>query len=532
MSWKTLSIHAEANYAEYLSEALLERGALSVDMLDADADTPDEQAIFGEPNQPTAAVWQHNLVNALFPHDADVEEIFKACCKELCIVPTPVHRVEMLEDNDWVRLTQSQFEPIRISERLWIVPTWHTPTDPNAINIVLDPGLAFGTGSHPTTRLCLRWLDSHIRGGETVLDYGCGSGILAIAALKLGAGKTLGVDVDAQAVQASYDNAAANQVDAQFYLPDNAPDLHSDVVVANILTNPLRALAPLLANAAKPGGRIVLSGILAEQADEVEQIYSAWFDFAPAQQEDGWVCLSGEKKNSLTSAQCPECHTRFKVTAEQLLAHQGKVRCGVCRAVFNAQAQLGADEFAIENDTAAHHLALETALASPITQPKSNTARWPWLTGIALTLILLIGQISFFYRMELSTNLPGLKPLLQSYCQLLACTIPLPQQIKLMSIESSEMSQDPSQVNISQLNLILHNSAAFSQAYPTIELTFLDNEEKVIARRDIQPTAYLKQKNDVQIGLASNRDASISLRLDTGELKSTGYKLFLFYPKR
>jgi ribosomal protein L11 methyltransferase len=121
---------------------------------------------------------------------------------------------------------------------------------------------------------------------------------LAIAALKLGAGKTLGVDVDAQAVQASYDNAAANQVDAQFYLPDNAPDLHSDVVVANILTNPLRALAPLLANAAKPGGRIVLSGILAEQADEVEQIYSAWFDFAPAQQEDGWVCLSGEKKTA------------------------------------------------------------------------------------------------------------------------------------------------------------------------------------------------------------------------------------------
>jgi len=298
MSWKTLSIRAEANYAEYLSEALLERGALSVDMLDADADTPDEQAIFGEPNQPTAAVWQHNLVNALFPQDADVEAIFQACCQELCLVPMPNHTIEILEDDDWVRLTQSQFEPIRISERLWIVPTWHTPTDPSAINIALDPGLAFGTGSHPTTRLCLRWLDANIRGGETVLDYGCGSGILAIAALKLGAGKTIGVDVDAQAVQASYDNAAANQVEAEFFLPDAAPDLHCDIVVANILTNPLRALAPLLANATKPGGRIVLSGILAEQADEVAQIYSVWFDFAPTQLEDGWVCLSGEKKTA------------------------------------------------------------------------------------------------------------------------------------------------------------------------------------------------------------------------------------------
>jgi ribosomal protein L11 methyltransferase len=531
MSWQTLSIRAEANYAEYLSEALLERGALSVDMLDADADTPDEQAIFGEPNEPTAAVWQHNLVNALFPQDADVEEIFQACCHELCIAPTPTHSVAILEDDDWVRLTQSQFDPIRISERLWIVPTWHTPTDPNAINIVLDPGLAFGTGSHPTTRLCLRWLDSHIRGGETVLDYGCGSGILAIAALKLGAGKTIGVDVDAQAVQASFDNAAANQVDAQFFLPDTAPDLHSDVVVANILTNPLRALAPLLANATNPGGRIVLSGILAEQADEVEQIYSAWFDFAPAQIEDGWVCLSGEKKNSLTSAQCPECHTRFKVTAEQLLAHQGKVRCGVCRAVFNAQAQLATDDLPLANDTANPHLALDTKLAAPVNSDKAPAARWPWLVGIALTIILFIGQLSYFYRVELSAQLPGLKPALVSYCQLLNCTVSLPQKIEKLAIESSEMSQDSQQSTVSRLNLLLHNSANFSQAYPAVELTLLDNEEKVIARRDFQAADYLKQKTDEKIGLAANRDASISLRLDTGELKSSGYKLFLFYPK-
>lgn len=296
MSWLTLSVTASADYAEALSEALLNRGALSVDMLDADADTPDEQAIFGEPGEPTSSVWQHNLVNALFESDADVAGVLRDCCAELGLPTIPEHKIETLEENDWVRITQSQFDPIRISDRLWIVPTWHEPTDPKAINIALDPGLAFGTGSHPTTRLCLRWLDANIKGGESVLDYGCGSGILAIAAMKLGAGSAIGVDVDAQAVVASRDNASANQVQADFYLPEGITLAQYDVVVANILTNPLRALAPLLASATKPSGRIVLSGILAEQADDVMRIYAQWFDLAPAVLEDGWCCLSGIKK--------------------------------------------------------------------------------------------------------------------------------------------------------------------------------------------------------------------------------------------
>jgi ribosomal protein L11 methyltransferase len=267
-----------------------------VDLLDADADTPDEQAIFGEPGEPTSAVWQHNLVNALFESDVDVAVILQAICAELGISKLPEHRIADLEESDWVRLTQAQFDPIRISSRLWIVPTWHTPTDPTAINIVLDPGLAFGTGSHPTTRLCLRWLDSNLHGGETLLDYGCGSGILAIAAMKLGAGSAIGVDVDAQAVQASRDNAEANQVKADFYLPEGTALAQYDVVVANILTNPLRALAPLLAGATVSGGRIVLSGILGEQAEGVMLLYAQWFDLAPAVIEDGWCCLSGVKR--------------------------------------------------------------------------------------------------------------------------------------------------------------------------------------------------------------------------------------------
>lgn len=300
MAWLTLIIETNADHAEALSDALLEHGALSVDLLDADADTPDEQAIFGEPGEPPPGVWLHNRVSALFDADLDVAAVFRAACHAIGLTKLPEHRIETLADNDWVRLTQSQFEPIPISDRLWIVPTWHTPTDPTAINIVLDPGLAFGTGSHPTTRLCLRWLDNNLQAGEEVLDYGCGSGILAIAALKLGAAHALGIDVDAQAVTSSRDNALANQVEnVQFYLPSDVPEpltARYDLVVANILTNPLRLLAPLLAGASKQGGKIVLSGILEAQAPDIMNLYAEWFDMNTAIFEEGWSCLSGIKR--------------------------------------------------------------------------------------------------------------------------------------------------------------------------------------------------------------------------------------------
>ena len=295
MSWLSLTVNADAAYAESLSEALLELGALSVDMHDADADTPQENAIFGEPGEPTSSLWSHNAVTALFSADANVAAILQQASTAVGLKQLPSHQITSLQDNDWVRLTQSQFDPIRISPRLWIVPTWHTPVDADAINIVLDPGLAFGTGSHPTTRLCLRWLDENIQGGESVLDYGCGSGILAIAAMKLGACQAYGIDVDAQAVQSSRDNALANQVVAAFALPDGSPQ-PADIVVANILTNPLKMLAPLLARATRQGGRIVLSGVLSEQAADVGQIYSQWFNLNATVMEDGWACLSGIKK--------------------------------------------------------------------------------------------------------------------------------------------------------------------------------------------------------------------------------------------
>jgi ribosomal protein L11 methyltransferase len=296
MAWLTLTVTASASHAEMLSEALLTLGALSVDIHDADVDTPNEQAMFGEPGEPAPHLWSHNRVTALFDEETPMDAIMLKAARAIGLKHPPTYVISTLADNDWVRLTQLQFNPIRISQRLWIVPTWHTPLDPNAINITLDPGLAFGTGSHPTTRLCLRWLDSHLQEGESVLDYGCGSGILAIAALKLGAASATGVDVDAQAVQASRDNAMANQVDAQFYLPDGALKQQADIVVANILTNPLKVLAPLLAGSTRQGGQIVLSGVLSEQAEDVMEIYGQWFDFRPPVMEEGWACISGMKR--------------------------------------------------------------------------------------------------------------------------------------------------------------------------------------------------------------------------------------------
>ncbi len=296
MSWLSATIETDASHAEVLSDALFELGALSVSIEDAHAGTDAEQPIFGEPGEPTDVVWEASHVVALFEQDSDAAGIIAAAAAE-CGLPTPAFSIDTIEEQDWVRATQAQFDPIRISERLWITPTWHEPPNPSAINLQLDPGLAFGTGSHPTTRLCLQWLDNNLRGGETVLDYGCGSGILAIAARKLGAGATVGIDIDPQAIIASNQNAEQNGVQADFFLPDNMPGGQQyDVVVANILTNPLRMLGPLLAGSCKPGGRIALSGILAEQAGEIVSLYSQWFDLVEPVFDEGWTCISGTKR--------------------------------------------------------------------------------------------------------------------------------------------------------------------------------------------------------------------------------------------
>ena len=295
MPYQQITIAVNDHLAERLADALMEHGALSAAIEDAYAGTENEQAIFGEPGMPAEQIWQQSKVIALFGEHDEAAAVVKAAAQE-CGLKDLSYDSETLEDQDWVRLTQSQFDPIQISERLWITPSWHKAPAGNAVNLQLDPGLAFGTGSHPTTRLCLKWLDTQLKGDESVLDYGCGSGILTIAALKLGAGSAVGVDIDEQAIRASNDNAAQNNVQAHFYLPDGLPQGQFDVVVANILANPLRMLGEMLAARTKQGGRIVLSGLLAEQSEELGEIYSQWFDIEPAETEEGWARLSGVKR--------------------------------------------------------------------------------------------------------------------------------------------------------------------------------------------------------------------------------------------
>lgn len=287
--------------AEVLGDALMDAGALSVSIEDADADTPDEQPLYGEPGlEPTKLAWKNSYLKVLVNDDFDFDLDMAIAVKGLGIEEPKLVSDEQVEDADWVRITQAQFQPVRVSDRLWIVPTWHEPpAGDTAINIRLDPGVAFGTGSHPTTHLCLQWLDANVKVGESVLDYGCGTGILAIAAKKVGAGEVLGTDIDPQAVEAAVDNAKANDAPATFVLPKDMPEGTFDIVVANILSNPLKLLAPALLARVKPQGHLVLSGVLARQAQEVMDVYkehdpsvklSVW------KESEGWVCIAGQKQ--------------------------------------------------------------------------------------------------------------------------------------------------------------------------------------------------------------------------------------------
>jgi ribosomal protein L11 methyltransferase len=297
--WQAVTLIVDARCVETLSDALLESGALSVDVSDAAAGTPTERPLFAEPGSAPASNWAMNRVVALFLQEAAVATLVPAALQAAALPLSTPYGIDSVNDQDWVRLTQSQFTPQKITPRLWVVPTWHEVVDAAAINIRLDPGLAFGTGTHPTTRLCLRWLDAHLAAGASVIDYGCGSGILAIAAMKLGATRAVGIDIDEQALLAARRNAMQNHTEVSFFAAED--DLNAqlksaaNVVVANILANPLTVLAPLLSSLTLPGGQVVLSGILATQADEVRATYRPWFDMHTTEPEDEWVLLAGDR---------------------------------------------------------------------------------------------------------------------------------------------------------------------------------------------------------------------------------------------
>lgn len=297
MPWIQLQIPADPDNADQLEDLLMEMGADAVSMEDA-ADQP-----LYEPDPGTTPLWSQTTVTGLFDSNRDIEQLcadIRDAWHQRTQQALPEIEVTLVEDKDWARAWMDDFQPLKFGERLWIVPSWHDAPDPGAANLMLDPGLAFGTGTHPTTALCLEWLDGQDVQGKQVIDYGCGSGILGLAALLLGADHVIGVDTDPQALEASRENARRNGVDESnldLYLPEDEPDTQADVMLANILAQPLIGLAPHLAARTRQGGDLVLSGILSHQAREVMAAYEPWFVMDEPEQREEWIRLTGRRND-------------------------------------------------------------------------------------------------------------------------------------------------------------------------------------------------------------------------------------------
>ena len=295
MAWINLTFFAEEKDIDLLSEELESSGALSIFIQDKNLNNSNEELIFGEPHSGPNKFWATSQIQALFSDSVDIKRIQHELISNFKDINF-VFNTSFVSETDWVKLSQSQFKPICIKNRIKIVQSWNEIENPKLINIILDPGLAFGTGAHPTTHLCTEWLIDNVSKEKKVLDYGCGSGILAIAAHKLGAKMVKGVDIDPQAIIASKENGAINQCDIQWLNTDKNFKFQADLVIANILSSALSVLAPLLASYCSPKGKIALSGILESQESQIKKIYSPWFKFEKTLKSEGWICLSGVKE--------------------------------------------------------------------------------------------------------------------------------------------------------------------------------------------------------------------------------------------
>lgn len=299
MPWLQIKVQTSPQHAEQYEDLLLAAGCAAVTYQDSE-----DQPIF-EPDLGTTPLWSNTTVTGLFAAEHDLEETLELLSEAQSTIfegkdAHPTFNAEILEDKDWEREWMSHYHPMQFGENFWVCPSWCEVPDANAVNLMLDPGLAFGTGTHPTTALCLEWLAAQRLEGETVVDYGCGSGILGIAALLLGADSVTGVDIDPQALQATQDNLSRNQLDSSrlpVYFPEAVPALQADTLVANILAGPLKQLAPRLAELIRPGGKLLLSGLLDSQGAEVIEHYSQWFDMEPAVNKEEWIRLSGVKRS-------------------------------------------------------------------------------------------------------------------------------------------------------------------------------------------------------------------------------------------
>ncbi len=294
MGWQNLIISCQNFDPHLLSDFLVAKGALAVSIINTNPDSREKDKWFDDPNRPDFIDRDTAEVAAIFPQNSPIDELIEAVRNNFSMVDLPLYRVETLPDQDWVSSTQKLSTAQKISDRIWIVPTWEAVKEEKAVNIRLDPGLAFGSGTHPTTRLCLKWLENNVSGGDCVLDYGCGSGILAIAALKLGAEECIGIDIDQQALESTYNNARINQVKIKTFLPEDEPPRQYNSIIANILANPLMELAELFATRLKVNGTIALSGILDSQIEAVQQAYGRHFSNMKVEKEEGWALISAK----------------------------------------------------------------------------------------------------------------------------------------------------------------------------------------------------------------------------------------------
>ena len=516
MPYRELIFTVHAEIAEPLGDALMELGALSITVEDAAAGGYDENPLYGEPGlSPEVQAWDRSTVTALFNPDVDhsddadfIPELLNSLSDAGFTLRQPEEKI--VAEQDWVRLTQSQFAPIQIGERIWVVPSWHeTPTDPNAICLAVDPGLAFGTGSHPTTHLCLLWLEQQTQlQNKSLLDYGCGSGILAIAAKKLGCNPVVGTDIDPQAMVAARSNAEINGVDITFALPDDAvpmlgADARYDIVMANILANPLQVLAPALVQRIRPGGQIVLSGVLSRQADEVIASYSQWLTLSVWKENDGWVCLAGTLEVKKNSTDVASSHNPVASNQAVVFSQLSKLAL-----IFVLVCVLG-------------------LLALHFTRDRLLPFAAPRVDHTPSTLHL--ETFASLLRVD------------QMLCESLSCTEGAIRDFSAWKIASSALGMQTAQqaskvpANPSVLEVEIQNRLMMPIALPHLELTLTDTDESTVQLIVFTPEEWLPaswreshtqfERNGAPGGESIR--ALIPLQLPSN---AAGYRVRLFYP--
>ena len=507
MSYRELVFTVAAETAEPLGDALLELGALSVTVEDDAAGGYDENPLYGEPGlAPEVQAWDRSAVTALFNPDLDnsdspdfIGQLLSDLLEAGFHLAPPQEK--MVEEQDWVRLTQSQFAPIQIGKRIWVVPSWHdAPTDPDAICLAVDPGLAFGTGSHPTTHLCLLWLEEHSNlQNESLLDYGCGSGILAIAAAKLGCNPVVGTDIDPQAMVAARSNAEINNTSIRFVLPtEGAPELAAetkyDIVMANILANPLQVLAPALVNKMRTGGQIVLSGVLARQADEVIATYSQWLKLSVWKESEGWVCLHGTLKQT-------DMSPAFTAPAQKK-----RIKLALLSGFFILLLIFG------------EHLSRNSLL--PLLAPRVDG------TSNSFS----VGAFSLLQRID------------EKLCSALDCFNPPVSDFAAWKITSATLMPEnvreglKNPANESILKVEIQNRLAIPILLPNFEISLTDTEDSELKSIQFSPREWLpaswqeSHPNFSKIGAPAGEIIQAELPIIL-PAKSAGYRVRVFYPQ-